>query len=129
MFPQAQFGRRMLNLDTHILVFALRGELRPRERNLLERERWGALAIVAWELAKLVQIGRVDIDLDDRKVLRTLSRIHLWPIDFVVARTSTALDFRGDPADELIAATSVVHKVPLLTRDQAIRQSKVVPLA
>lgn len=31
----------MLNLDTHILVFALRGEIRPRERNLLEQESWG----------------------------------------------------------------------------------------
>jgi predicted nucleic acid-binding protein len=29
----------------------------------------------------------------------------------------------------LIAATSVVHDVPLLTRDRRIRRSKVVPLA
>jgi hypothetical protein len=34
-----------------------------------------------------------------------------------------------DTADELIAATSVVHGVPLLTRDRAIRRSKIVPLA
>ena len=27
------------------------------------------------------------------------------------------MDFRGDPANELIAATSVVHKLPLVTRD------------
>jgi PIN domain nuclease of toxin-antitoxin system len=40
-----------------------------------------------------------------------------------------ALDFRGDPADEIIAATSVVHRAPLLTRDRQIRRSKVVPLA
>ena len=35
----------------------------------------------------------------------------------------------GDPADELIAATSIVHGVPLLTRDRQIRRSKLVPLA
>jgi predicted nucleic acid-binding protein len=29
----------------------------------------------------------------------------------------------------LIAATSVVHRVPLVTRDKAIRGSKLVPLA
>ncbi|NIP59832.1 MAG: type II toxin-antitoxin system VapC family toxin, partial [Gemmatimonadetes bacterium] len=46
-----------------------------------------------------------------------------------VARSSTDLDFEGDPADELIAATSVVHGVPLLTRDRQIRSSKRVPLA
>lgn len=34
----------------------------------------------------------------------------------------------GDAADELIAATSVVHQVPLLTRDRSILQSRLVPL-
>ena len=119
----------MLNLDTHVLIFALRGELRARERELLGRNRWGISAIVPWELAKLVQLGRVAVDLDDREVMRTLDAIHLWPIDFRVARASTTLDFSGDPADELIAATSLVHGVPLLTRDRVIRSSKIVPLA
>jgi predicted nucleic acid-binding protein len=36
---------------------------------------------------------------------------------------------RGDPADELIAATSVVQRVPLVTRDRGLRRSKLVPLA
>jgi PIN domain nuclease of toxin-antitoxin system len=39
------------------------------------------------------------------------------------------LDVAGDPADELIAATSVVHKVPLVTRDRALLRSKRIPLA
>ena len=119
----------MLNLDTHILVFALQGQLRARERALLEVEEWSLSAIVPWELSKLVQLGRVDLDLDDRQVARTLNAIHLWPIDFAVGRMSTRLDFKGDPADELIAATSVVHDVPLLTRDRVIRRSAMVPLA
>jgi predicted nucleic acid-binding protein len=34
-----------------------------------------------------------------------------------------------DPADELIAATSIVHRLPLVTRDKKIRKSKLVPLA
>jgi len=119
----------MLNLDTHIVVFALQGELRPRERGLLERNEWSMSGIVAWELAKLVELGRVELDLDDRDVVRSLGSIRLWPIDFAIARMSTRLDFRGDPADELIGATSVVHEIPLLTRDAAIRASKLVPLA
>ena len=119
----------MLNLDTHILVYAVGGELRPAEQDLLARSRWSVSAIVLWELAKLVQLGRVDIDLDDRDVVRTLNRMHVWPIDIAVARASTRLDFESDPADEIIAATSVVHNVPLLTRDRVIRRSKVVPLA
>lgn len=119
----------MLNLDTHILVFALSDELRPGERTLLARERWSISAIVLWEIAKLTQLGRLSLDLDDRDVVRSLSRVHVWPIDLDIARTSIRLDFKGDPADELIAATSIVHDVPLVTRDRVIRQSKIVPLA
>ncbi len=119
----------MINLDTHILIFAVSDNLRPAERILLAQNRWSVSAIVFWELAKLVQLGRIDMDLDDRDVIRTLSRLHVWPIDLAVARASTRLDFQSDPADELIAATSVVHDIPLLTRDHLIRRSKVVPLA
>ncbi len=119
----------MLNLDTHILIFALAGDLRPAEQRLLSRSRWSISSIVLWELAKLVQLGRLDLDLDDREVVRVLTSIQVWPIDLAVARASTRLDFSGDPADEIIAATSVVHDVPLLTRDQVMRDSKLVPLA
>ena len=55
--------------------------------------------------------------------------VHVWPIDFQVALQSTQLDFRGDPADELIAATSIVHGVPLLTRDRTILRSKLLLFA
>jgi PIN domain nuclease of toxin-antitoxin system len=119
----------LLNLDTHVLIFALGGRLRPRENKLLATAEWTISAIVLWELAKLVQLGRLELDLDDRAVARTLSRLHVWPIDLAVARASTRLDFRGDPADELIAATSIVHEIPLLTRDRRIRRSKLVPFA
>jgi PIN domain nuclease of toxin-antitoxin system len=119
----------MLNLDTHVLVFALAGELRPAERRLLERNRWGISAIVLWEIAKLAQLGRIDVDLDDPGVVRALSGVQVWPLTRQIALTSTRLDVHGDPADELIAATSVVHGAPLVTRDRGLRRSKLVPLA
>ena len=119
----------MLNLDTHIVIFALRGELLEREQALLKQEPWSISAIVLWELSKLASLGRIELDLDDPEVVRALSAIHVWPLDLAVARTSTRLDFRSDPADELIAATSLVHGIPLLTRDHVMRGSKIVPLA
>ena len=118
----------MINLDTHILIFALAGSLKARERAALAENNWSISAIVLWELAKLVELGRLDLDLDDPEVVRTLSRLHVWPLDLAIAKQSTRLDIDGDPADEIIAATSVVHRVPLLTRDQGLRQSKLVPL-
>ena len=119
----------MLNLDTHVLIHALSGEARPREHALLSGRRWGISAIVLWEMSKLAQLGRISLDLSSPTVEAALASLHVWPLDWEVARVSTQLDFRGDPADELIAATSVVHGVPLLTRDKRIRRSRVVPLA
>lgn len=119
----------MLNLDTHVLLHAVAGRLSPREAGLLRKDRWSISAIVLWEIAKLAQLGRIEVELDDPEVVRTLSRIHLWPITREIAHASTRLDVRSDPADELIAATSVVHKIPLVTRDRRLRGSRQVPIA
>ncbi|MFQ5704747.1 MAG: PIN domain-containing protein [Gemmatimonadales bacterium] len=119
----------MLNLDTHILLHALAGSLKPKERRILSRETWGISAIVRWEICKLCQLGRIRLDLDLPDVKRIIGRIHTWPLDWEVCRMSCDLDVAADPADELIAATSVVHDVPLVTRDRRLRRSRMVPLA
>ena len=119
----------MLNLDTHVLLFAVTGALRPREQRLLSADRWSVSAIVLWEIAKLAELGRIDVDLQDVGVIRVLAKVHVWPLTREIAHTSTRLDVKGDPADQLIAATSVVHGIPLVTRDVAILRSKRVPLA
>lgn len=119
----------MLNVDTHVLLYAVTGALKPAEVKLLNANRWSISAIVLWEIAKLAQKGRIAVDLEDPEVVRVLSRVHVWPITRDVAAASTTLDIKGDPADELIAATSVIHNVPLLTRDKALLKSKRVPLA
>lgn len=128
-FPRALSGKQILNLDTHILLFALQGQLSQPEESLLRDDEWCIASIVLWEIAKLRQLGRIEVDLSDRKVRECLSRIQIWPLDQKVALTSTNLDFSSDPADELIAATSIVHQIPLLTRDRRILSSKIVPLA
>ena len=59
----------------------------------------------------------------------------MWPYGATWSQPASAgtqvlnLDFAGDPADEIIAATSLVHGIPLVTRDAAIRQSTRLPLA
>jgi PIN domain nuclease of toxin-antitoxin system len=118
----------MLNVDTHVLLYALTGTLTPRERRRLSGDQWSISAIVLWEIAKLAQLGRISIDLEEPEVVRVLARVHVWPLTREIAHASTRLDIRGDPADELISATSVVHNVPLVTRDRAILKSKMVPL-
>ncbi len=118
----------MLNLDTHILIFALTNELSASEKKLLSENPWSVSGIVFWEIEKLSQLGRIELDLEDREVQSRLTKIHAWPIDLNVCRYLRTLDFKSDPADEIIAATSIAHRIPLLTRDKKIRKSKVVPL-
>lgn len=81
-----------------------------------------------WEIAKLARLRRVAVDLDDPEVVRVLARLHVWRVTREIARESTRLDVRGDPAGELIAAASVVQKIPLVTRDRALLRSKIGPL-
>src|SRR5712692_9831348 len=114
----------MLNLDTHIVVYAVGDRLTRREADLLSRDTWSMSAICFWEIAKLIALGRIDLDLDDADVTRTFAKIHVWPITLPICREIARLDFQGDPADELIAATSVVEGVALVTRDRRIRASR-----
>ena len=119
----------MLNLDTHILLHALGGQLTVHERRLIAGTTVGISAIVLWEIAKLYQKGRITIGLDDPDFVKALAGVHVWPITREICLKLAELDFASDPADQLIAATSLAHGVPLLTRDQHIRRSKKVPLA
>lgn len=119
----------MINLDTHILIYALLGEVTSMERRILESASWGVSAIVLWELAKFAEQGRLEVHLDDPDIRTALSTLHVWPLDLEVSRVSIRLDFAGDPADQLIAATSIVHEAPLLTRDPVILRSELVPVA
>jgi PIN domain nuclease of toxin-antitoxin system len=116
----------MLNLDTHILIFALLGTLRRHEKAVLARHRWGISAIVLWEIAKLNQLGRITLGVESPLLSQALARIEVWPLTRDVCLNLKYLDFKSDPADELIAATSLTYQVPLLTRDARIRTSKVI---
>ncbi|MBI1941832.1 MAG: PIN domain-containing protein [Acidobacteria bacterium] len=119
----------MLNLDTHMLVHLFTGNVSEPEYRCAVSEQLAISDIVFWELAKLMQRGRVVLDLDSREFSAWLRSLAVFPITWEIARQSTQLDFSSDPADEIIAATSIVEKIPLLTRDRRVRKSKLVPLA
>lgn len=119
----------MLNLDTHVLIHALRGTLTAKEHQILSADTWSISGIVLWEISKLIQLGRLEMDLTDPDIVRALSKVHTWPLTLEICRGIHELDFSSDPADELIASTSIVLRLPLVTRDTKIRKSKLVPLA
>jgi len=119
----------MLNLDTHIVVSLLNRTLTAEEYRRVADEELGVSDIVLWELAMLARRGRLALDLDAPAFRAFVLSVKAFPITMEIARQSTHLDFTSDPADEIIAATSIVEKIPLLTRDRRIRRSKMVPFA
>ena len=119
----------MLNLDTHMLVALITGDVSPAEQACALNQPLAISDIVLWELAMLVQRRRLAMDLESVEFREWLRQLTVFPISLEIARQSTQLDFSSDPADEIIAATSVVENMPLLTRDRRIRKSRLVPLA
>ena len=119
----------MLNLDTHMLVAVLDGSLSKNETEQVSDHELAISDIVLWELAKLVERNRLGLDFSSVPFRRCLRNLTVIPISLAIARTSTELDFKSDPADEIIAATSIVEDIPLLTRDRKILKSRIVPFA
>jgi PIN domain nuclease of toxin-antitoxin system len=118
----------MLNLDTHILLHATAGSLTRREMRLLKGDAdWGISAIVLWEIEKLYAKGRIRFGLDTPELARAVAHLHVWPISPEVCLNLRRLDFTSDPADELIASTSLTYSVPLVTRDRKIRATSLFP--
>ena len=116
----------MILLDTHMLLFALTGELKARERKALENNPWSLASISLWEIATLIQRGRVEVETST--IARALRSVRVWPIDWHTAEVSASLKLTGDPADRLIVATGIVNELPLATRDTRIRRSRLVEL-
>jgi PIN domain nuclease of toxin-antitoxin system len=117
----------MLNLDTHVLLHAIHGRLNTAEQRILKRDQqWSVSAIVLWEITKLHDKGRIPRGLDYDAIASAIRAITVWPITSEICLNISSLDFQSDPADELIAATSFTHKLPLVTRDARLRMSKVI---
>lgn len=124
----------MIVLDTHALVWWVSGDDRLSEPGLeaIETERAatdGRLlvsAITAWEIAMLVERGRLVLTMDVDDWLETVASIegvYFVPVNNAVAVQSVRLpgDFHPDPADRMITALARHHAVPVVTADRKIR--------
>lgn len=121
----------MILLDTHIFLWWV---VQP---DRLTRLQWEAIrsneggtlgvsAITCWEVAKLVQLGRIELGRDVGEWLDlalTYPGMRLLPLTPRIAVASTQLPdgFRSDPADEILVATARVYDCPLVTSDRKLR--------
>jgi PIN domain nuclease of toxin-antitoxin system len=117
-------------LDTHIWIWWVQDDPMPDGmRMTIEYGAPEGLAVSAmscWEVAKLVEYGRLELakDLDEWLDLALHpSGVSLIPLSPEIAMASTRLPgkFHRDPADQIIVATSRVRDLPLATCDEKIR--------
>lgn len=122
----------MISLDTHVLLWWASGErdrLSAPAIRAIEAELDGGRILVssicAWELAMLVDRGRVALSIDTEEWLAlaaSVEALQFVPVDNDIAIKSVALpgEFHKDPADRIIVATARKFATPLVTADEKI---------
>ena len=122
----------MIVLDTHVLIWWVDGEGKLSRAAALAIKRAQAenaimvSSITAWEIAMLVDRGRLRLTMDVSSWLSTVDRLsglRFVPIDNPIAVGSVNLpgEFHQDPADRIIVATARRFGAPLVTQDRRIR--------
>jgi PIN domain nuclease of toxin-antitoxin system len=117
-------------LDTHAWIWWVSEspKLSEKARMAIETEDFlGVSAISCWETAMLYAKQRIRFNLDIEEwidLAEKRPKIQVLPLTPKVAVLSTRLpgDFHGDPADRIIAATSLSKGIALVTRDEKIIQ-------
>jgi PIN domain nuclease of toxin-antitoxin system len=121
-------GVEVIVVDTHVIIWdALRPELlsdNAKKALSQANENDGILLceISLWEIAMLVKKGRISLGTSYQEFIRLVllsKNYQLQGITPEIAELSTQLseDINNDPADRIIAATSLVMGFPLVTAD------------
>ena len=123
----------LIVLDTHVLVWWVTGqtaELSRRARTAIDKEASGGEILVssisAWEIAMLVERGRLQLTIDVEQwldIVTEIEAVRFVPVNNRIAVKSVALpgEFHKDPADRLIVATARDAGTSLVTADEKIR--------
>jgi PIN domain nuclease of toxin-antitoxin system len=120
----------MIVLDTHIWVWWVHGDTQLIQEyyeyiQQQESQGLGISAISCWEIAKLVERGRlmlpipVDEWLDQALAYPGMRLLELTP-RICVESTQLPGEFHRDPADQIIVATARVYDCSLVTMDSKI---------
>lgn len=120
----------MIVLDTHIWVWWVNdgNELSAAKKQILsanEATGLGVSLISCWEVAKLVEKGRLTLKLPvEEWIAHALAHpgVCLLPLDtgIVIASAQLPQPFHNDPADQMIVATARILDRELATDDGQI---------
>lgn len=124
----------MILLDTHAWIWwaSQTPKLSAAAQQAMAKEtELGVAVISCWEVAMLVDKGRLKLDRDvglwveQAVALPKVVLLALTP-EIAVASVRLPPGFHGDPADRMIVATARQRGVPLVTKDEPIQESGLV---
>lgn len=129
----------MIVLDTHIWVWWVHNDpqLPVTHKTYIqahETDGLGISAISCWEVAKLVEYGRLTLPLpisdwlDQALAYPGIRFLELAP-RIAVESTQLPGTFHRDPADQIIVASARIYACPVMTLDQRILNYPHVQLA
>lgn len=121
----------MIVIDTHVWLWwisspeKLAGEAAQAVNAAMEGHGIVISSISAWEIAMLVEKGRLELSMPVQDWVRkteSLPFVRFAPVDNSIALRSFALPgtFHADPADRIIAATALVMGLTLVTKDEKL---------
>jgi len=127
----------MIVVDTHIIIWnALKPEMlsEKAEKAISAANNSDGIIfceISLWEIAMLMHKERLSIDVEYLEFIKLILESNEYVflgITPEIAELSTDLfsDNNKDPADRIIAATSIIENAKLVTADKKLRQSKKV---
>lgn len=125
----------MIVADTHIIIWdALCPEkLSSKARKAIDTANKGDGIIFCdislWEIAMLFKKERFKIDIDYKTFINLVlnsNKYTIWRISPEIAELSVYLPsvINKDPADRIIAATSIICLAPLVTADENLNRAK-----
>ncbi|MCP9814169.1 type II toxin-antitoxin system VapC family toxin [Synechococcus lacustris] len=127
----------MILLDTHVLIWWVNGDLSRLSKAALaaiesnrqsnQKQQLLVSAISCWEVAMLLERGRLRLSMDSEKwfnLISAIPAIKFLPLQPRVAINATQLPvpFHADPADRFLVAQARQLNLPLVSADARIRQ-------
>ena len=125
-------------LDTHTLLwwFEVNSKLPVSHKNIIDKAKPEEPLLVSdislWEIATLYELGRIRLALPLREWLERATApplVHCCHISPAIAAEVASLPstFHRDPGDRIIVATARILGATLLTCDERIIKSGIVP--
>ena len=127
----------MIVIDTHIIIWDALAPDRlsmPAKRAIAQANEEDGLIICdisLWEIAMLLEKGRVQVDADPQTFINLILQANKTIVQAITPRIATMAvqlppAINNDPAGRLIVATALAEDIPLLTADSNLQATPLI---